>query len=331
MAASILSLANCATQGNTGGTFCNNEPSYFLYIVAVPKGTVIPASAMTTQAAFAAYVRSMLWNDTRSLRWQISPKLVSFKDDTKAPNMEELDGYENTTQWMPYNWQWRFANGFSGATKNVHQIWRMYINQQQNQFDFLFIDANNLWVGTQALDSSSLNGLGGVAVSNITVNDFKPATPKTGNVYTVQLIIQNNSELNGYYESLLSSTNTSTFKSLTDVSIVKSPVPTTITATHIYVSGRIGGNTLGKQYGTTLADVSAWVVLDTTNTGKTWATSAVSYDAVNDQYDLTGSWSSANSGDTVTVGLAAPSVMTVTPFFAPIITEGTNKYTFTAP
>ena len=39
--------------------------------------------------------------------------LHEFKDDTKDPNMEDLDGYENTTQWLPYKWTWRFANGFS--------------------------------------------------------------------------------------------------------------------------------------------------------------------------------------------------------------------------
>lgn len=331
MATTILNMANCSTQGNTGGTFCNVEPAHILYAFAVPKGTVVPAASMTTQAVFSAYVTARLKSDSRTTRWQVTPKLVDFKDNTKEPNMEDLDGWENTTQWLPYNWTFRFANGFSGATKNVHQIWRQYINQQQNQYDFFFVDANNVWMGTQALDATGAVGLGAVAVSNITVNDYKPATPKTGNIYTLQLIIQNNADLNQNFASIQSTTQTSTFKALTDVSIVVSPVPTTITTTHIYVSGKIGGNTLGQQFGSTLAANTAWVVLDITNTGKTWTTSAVSYDSVNDQYDLTGSWSAANIGDTVTVGLAAPSVMTVTPFFANIVTEGTNKYTFVAP
>lgn len=331
MATTILNMSNCATQGNAGGTYCNVEPAYILYALAVPKGTVIPAANMTTQAAFATYVNARLKSDSRTTRWQITPKLVQFKDDTKEPNMEDLDGYENTTQWLPYKWTFRFANGFSGATKNVHQIWRAYINQQQNQFDFLFVDANNVWMGTAAADTTGAAGLGAIAVSNITVNDYKPATPKESNIYTLTLVIQNNADLNQNFASLQCTTQTSTFKGLTDVSIVVSPVPTTITTTHIYVSGRIGGNTLGQQFGSTLAATTAWVVLDITNTAKTWTTSAVSYDSTNDQYDLTGSWSASNTGDSVTVGLAAPSVMTVTPFFANIVTEGTNKYTYTAP
>ena len=328
---SLLNLGNCATQGNTGGTFCNAEPARILYAFAVPKGTVIPKSATLSQAAFATYVNARLKSDNRSDRWQVTPKLVQFKDDTKEPTMEDLDGWENTTQWLPYKWTWRFANGFAGATKNVHQIWRKNINQQQNQFDFLFVDANNLWMGRTGIDATGAASLGAVAVSNITVNDFKPATVKEGNIYTLTLIIQDNADLNENFAAIQSTTQTSSFKALTDVSIIASPVPTTITATHIYVSGRIGGNTLGKQYGTTLADITAFVITNTSASAKVWTSTAVSYDVVNDQYDITGSWSASATGNTITVGLAAPSIMTVSPFFANIVTEGTNLYSYIAP
>ena len=325
--ANLLNLANCSTQGNTGGTFCNIEPSYILYAVAVPKGTVIPATAMASQAEFATYVKGALWNNSRAQRWQITPKLVDFKDNTKEPNMENLDGWENTTQWLPYDWEFRFANGFSGATKNVHQIWRQYINQQQNLYSFFFVDTNNVWIGTQGLDSTGANGLGAIDVSNITINDYKPATPKTGNIYTLHLIIQNNAQLNGYYSAMSSTTLTSTFKALTDVSIIAGT--TTTTSTNVYVSGMIGGNTLGKQFGTTLASASAWSVIDNTSTGNIFTISAVTYDAVNDQYAIVGAWGSSNTGDSNSVLIAQPSVITTTPFFLTIVTEGTNIYNYT--
>lgn len=330
MAATILNMANCSTQGNTGGTFCNLEPVRILYVFAVPKGTVVPASALASQAAFKTYVQTTsLWANSRVNRWQMSPKLVDFKDGTKEPNTEDLDGYINTTQWLPYDWTFTFANGFSGATFNVFQIWRTYINQQQDLYDFLFVDANNLWFGTQGLDSTGAQGMASVAVSNITVFDWKPATTKTTNKYMLRLIIQNNADLNQNWTSIQSTTQTSTFKALTDVSLVAGT--TTISTTHIYVSGRIGGNTLGKQYGSTLAAaLTAFVITDLTN-GTVWTTSAVTYDAINDQYNITGSWGTTNTGDTVQVSLATPSVMTATPYFAPITTEGTNVYTFLAP
>lgn len=324
--ATILNLANCSTQGNTGGTFCNIEPNYILYAFAVPKNTVVPAANMVSQSAFQTYVKSQLWSNSRTTRWQMTPKLVDFKDETKAPNMEDLDGWENTTQWLPYNWTFRFANGFAGATKNVHQIWRQYINQQQNQYNFFFVDANNNWIGTQALDATGAMGLGSVAVSNITVNDYKPATTKTGNIYTLQLIIQDNATLNGYYAALSSTTLTSTFKALTDVSVVAGT--TTTTSTHIYVSGMVGGNSLGKQYGATLAVAAAWAVTDTT-TLATIVPSAVAYDAVNDQYNLTVAATTAT--DVIQVAIAAPSVITGTPYFSTIVSEGSNVYQYVAP
>src|SRR4051812_32813187 len=106
MSTTILNLANCASQGNTGGTFCNVEPSFFAYAIPVPKGTVIPASALASQAAFKSYVQNAFWSDTRQNRWQKSPKLVDFKDGTKEPVMEDLDGYQNLTQMPPYVWNY---------------------------------------------------------------------------------------------------------------------------------------------------------------------------------------------------------------------------------
>lgn len=327
----ILNIANCSTQGNTGGTFCNLEPARILYILPVPKGTVVPASALASQAAFTTYIQGALWNNTRTSRFQISPKLVNFKNDTKEPVREDLDGWENTTQWLPYVWSWRFANGFSSATFNVFQVWRNYINQQQDLYDFLFVDANNMWFGTQGIDATGAQGMASVAVSNIEVQDWMPATTKTGNQYLVRLVIQNNADLNANWVAVQSYTQTSTFKALTDVSLFKGT--TTTTATHIYVSGKIGGNTIGKQYGSVLANVAltAFVITDLTDGTKIFTQSAIAYDAVNDQYNITGAWGSSATGDTIQVALATPSVMTVTPYFAPIITEGTNVMTFVAP
>lgn len=322
----LLNMAACSTQGNTGGTFCNLEPVRILYIFAVPKGTVIPAANMASQSAFATYVNARLHSDSRTTRWQVTPKLVEFKDNTKEPNTEDLDGFMNTTQWLPYDWQFEFANGFSGATFNVFQVWRNYINQQQNLYDFIFVDANNLWFGTSGLDGTGANGLASVALSNITVFDWKPATTKSTNKYGIRIIIQNNADLNQNWTSLQSTTQTSTFKALTDVSITAGT--TAISATHIFVSGKIGGNTLGAQFGSTLAAATAWAVFNTT-TSLAIVPSAVSYNATLDQYDLT--VASVTTGNVVNVGIAVPSVITVTPFFANIVTEGTNVFTYTAP
>ena len=326
----ILNIANCSTQGNTGGTFCNVEPSYIAYAVVVPKGTVIPASAMVSQAAFASYVQARLYSDSRTTRWQLSPKLVDFKDGTKEPVFEDLDGYQNLTQMPPYVWAYRFANGFAGATKNIHKIWRKYIHQQQNLFSFFFIDANNVWIGQDTKDNAGLGTLTSIDATSIVVNDWKQATPKTGNMYALMIGLADNAQLNANYGSVASTTLTSSFKGLIDVTLTKGV--TTTTSTHIYVSGIIGSNTLGKQYGATLAAaLTAFVITNKTDGANAFTISAVSYDATNDQYDITGAWGSSAAGDTVEVSLAAPSVMTITPYFAPITTEGDNVYTFTAP
>jgi hypothetical protein len=332
MSISALNLANCSTQGNLGATFCNIEPSYFSYVMPIPKGFVIPNSVLTNTATVSiwSYLQSVLWSNSRTARAQISPKLVDFKDMTKEPIEEDLDNFPVLTSMPPYVWSYRFANKFSGATKNLYQIWQTSIHQQQSQYDWLFIDSNNVLIGASALDSTGAAGLGGVAMSNQTVRDWMQATIKSANQYSLKLVIADNASLNVNFAAVQLGGLASTLRALTDVSLAIGA--TANTTTHIYVTGRIGGNTIGKQYGATLAAaLTAFVILDTTNSSKTWTTSAVSYDAVKDHYDITGSWSAANVGDTVSVSMATPSVMTVTPYFAPITTEGTNVLTFVAP
>ena len=326
----LLNLANCSTQGNTGGTFCNIEPVYIVYAFFVPVGTVIPATALASQAAFTTYVQTTsLWANSRSSRWQRSPKLGDFKDNTKEPNLEDIDGYMATTQFLPYDWTYRCITGQSGTSKNLWQTWRAYINGQQDLFNVYFVDANNQWLGTSALDSTGAQGLGSISLTNILIYDWGQATTKTANKYMMRLMLADNTQLNQYFAGFTCTTNTANYKPLTDVAIVAGT--TAISATHIYVSGTIGGNTLGKQFGTTLAAVSAWVITDTTTGTKTFTASGVTYDTVNDQYNIAGTWSTSNTGDTVTVALATPSVMTVTPFFTAIVTEGTNIYSYVAP
>ena len=323
----LLNLANCSTQGNTGGTYCNIEPTYIVYAFAVPVGTVIPATSLATQAAFNTYVQTTsLYANSRTIRWQRSPKLGDFKDNTKEPNMEDIDGYMSTTQFLPYDWQWRFITGQSGASKNLYSTWRAYINGQQDLYEFLFVDANNQWLGTNKLDSTGAQGLGSIGVTNILIPDWAPATTKTANKYMMRLMLADNSQLNVSFAGFASTTQTSTFRPLTDVSIVAGT--TTTTSTHIYVSGNIGGNTLGKQFGSTLAAAAAWAVTDVTGSS-TIVPSAVAYDATNDQYNLT--VAATTTGHTITVGIAVPTVITATPYFLPIVTEGTNVYSYVSP
>ncbi len=329
MAYTILNLANCAVQGNTGPTPCNSEPGIIRYLVFVPKGTVIPHTAMASQTAFTTYVLGRLRHDNPALRWQITPKLYGFKDNTEQPKTQDQDGTKVLTQMPPYNWEYSFANGTTGATKNIHQIFRQRIHQQQNLYSVFAIDENNLWIG-QATGTNVQPTLTAADLSSIIVGDWGQATTSTANSYKLMIALNDNSQLNAFFGSVASTTLASSLTGLTDVTLFAGV--TSSTSTHIYVSGRIGGASLGARYGTVLDDaLTAFVITDTTNTAKTFTISAVSYDAANDQWDITGAWSTSNTGDTVTVALAAPSVMIATPYFAPIVTEGTNIYTMTAP
>jgi hypothetical protein len=320
MSSSILNQANCVNGNNTGIASCSLDPAVIQRFIAIPKGYVVGAPLDTT--ALNAFLIARLHADDPAQRFYLSPLLTNFDDKTDSIKEEDRDGYKATTFLPPYNWQW-LMNGSFCAFKN----WRTF-NFKQDKYDFLYIDNKGNLIGTAGTDNAGVPGLGGIALFEFLVPDYKPATIAKANQYMVSMKVLNNVELNDNMVMIPGALVPATLQNYGLLDVVLSAGTTSHSTTHIYVSGKMGcgQQSLGVIEGSTLAAAGAWVIYD--NTALAAITpSAVAYDSSNDQYNFT--VPTMTAGHSITVSLAAPSTLTATPYFFNGITETKNTYSFT--
>jgi hypothetical protein len=143
------------------------------------------------------------------------------------------------------------------------------------------------------------------------VNDFMPKTSAALAKYPFRLQFANNDQMvnAGFIGGAIFPDNTWGL-----ISTTLALGATTNTATLYYVKGTMGcgATSIGATYGSTIAAAGAWVLRNVT-LGTSITPSAVTYDADNDQYKFV--VTAATTGNTISIKLAAPSVLTATPYF----------------
>lgn len=316
---SILNTTDCGIYANTGVVACATSPDIVSYAIAVPKGYVFPVADLADAATFNAALADLTIANTG--RAYILPFLTNFTDNTGDPVTTNRNNYVATVQNKPYNWRY-LMNGTYCLFQQVKQLLKA------NVYDWLFVDAmGNVW-GTEGTDTAGNASMGGIQMFEVWVEDWMQKKPDDLNAYPINFRVLDNRQLNE--NSAFMATNFTVNTATMGLAGIQLAAGTTSsTATHLYVSGTYicGGASLGETFGSTLAATGAWTV-NNASTGGSVTVSAVSYNSILDQYDLTISSTPATS---VIVGLAAPSVLTATPYFAYIVTETPNKYTLTTP
>jgi hypothetical protein len=316
--ATVLNTANCAITANTGLVTCATTPDIVSYAIAVPKGFVFDAADLADAATFNAALAAKTVANTG--RAYILPFLTNFTDNTGDPVTTNRNNYVAGVQNKPYNWRY-LMNGSFCLFQEVKQLLKF------NFFDFLFVDAMGTVWGTEANDSAGDPSLGGIQMFEVWVEDWMQKKPDDVNAYPINFRVLDNRQLNE--NVAFAPTNFTVNMATMGLANVQLYAGTTAsTATHLYVSGKYvcGGASLGETFGSTLAATGAWTVF--TSAGVSVTVSAVSYNSILDQYDLT---ITSTPATTVIVGLAAPATLTGTPYFAYVVTETPNKYTLTTP
>jgi hypothetical protein len=317
----ILGRASCGDLTNTGSAGCNIIPTLINRAVAIPKGYVIPASELTDEGTFATAFQAYFdKKDSRTTRFYMSPLLTNIDLKGGDEVTESRDNYDFTVQFKPYNWSW--LQNPSGMNICDYKNWRKIANQTQGLYDWLFIDDSGQVWGTSKADTTGAAGLGGYSAAESVVAPWMPKTASALPKFPFRLLFQNNEEIIGRSEFVQANVfPPNNGWGLIGVTLAAGTTPNT--ATHTYVSGTFGcgADDLMAAYGDILADPTAWVATDN---GSALVISAIAVDPINKQMNLT--HASVTSGHTVTVKLAAPSVLNATPFFLNLISETAYSY-----
>ena len=317
---SILNAATCGNGTNTGIANCPLVPGAIVEAYAVPKGYVMPNASIATVTAFKTALNGLLISDNPNARAFRLLALQEMKDNTGEPVTETRNQTSFRVINKPYNWQFMIGVDFCA-----------YINYKKkfdvSNYDWYFYDNKGQYWVTTADDAAGLAGAGGIAMSQVTVDDWTPPTFAALEKYVITFRILNNLTMTDNLR-FIAATTPPAITGLVDVVLAKGTVGTT-SATVLYVTGALGcgASSLGDTYGTTLAATSAWTVVNAT-TGATITVSGVAYNATTKEYALTITSTPATA---VLVGIAAPSVITATPYFAYIVTEAANKAAITTP
>lgn len=315
---SILNQTNCGNDTNMGVSNCQINLSFITRAIAMPIGTVIPATALVDNTTFNAYINDKLIADNRNERFYLINPLLEINDKTGDPVTESRNNTDFIVTSKPYNWGW-FVNESICDYKNLRSLFQY----SQNRFTFLFGDSlQNTW-GVSAPDEDGEEGLAGYNMAQVYIPDWTPMTSKALVKFMFTLIFANNEQLISQ-SAFVQSNYIPNTTGLVDVKLTAGT--TTSTATNLYVTGKYGCSGSNLSFFDQLADPDAWTIVPTAG-GSAIVPSAVVL-LPDGQFKLT---ITSTPGASLTVGLAAPSVLAATPFFVNLITERSNKAIITTP
>lgn len=319
---SILNQANCGNTANTGVNSCDNQPGKPQYVVAIPKGFVIPATNLTDTTTFSTAFKAYFEADSRAARFWLSPLLTNMEAQGGDAVTENRDNYEFTVQFKPYNWSF-LLNG----SKCDYNNWANLVQFNQSKLDFLVIDdRGQIWY-RPATDSTGAQGAGGFSLAEVSVPNWTPANQgKNLAKYPFRMQFANNSQI---VNAGFISANTFPDATWGLVTTVLSKGSTANTTTNYFVKGFMGcgATSIGSAYGATLAAATGWVLKDVTSS-TTITPSAVAYLPDTDEYKFT--VTAATTGDTISIKLAAPSILMTTPFNLVLVPITETALTFTS-
>lgn len=305
-APTVLNLVNCGITGNLGSADCGINANLFNYALFIPKGTVIPASAMTTVDELMEYIQTQCHADTVSARYQRSPLIVNLDDKTEDAKSEDRDG----RKLIFFEGPWALDYQLSGTVCDYKTALRV-LNNKQSFYDVLFFDANNVLWGTSKTDADGAQGIGGYSLFQLYVKLWKVATKDKPATYRIMFNMNSNAQYQqnlAWVDCSAAELQAPDLTPLEDVTLVAGTTsPNTTSA--IYVAGYLGcgGENLGDLYGTILNDATAWSVKNAA-TGAAPSLTGVTYNSTLKQFVIASS-TAFTSGQTFNINLAAPSVL----------------------
>lgn len=300
MAVDILQIPEC---GGTTGTFNSGIPICDIIrgvpmgLIAFDAGVGIPSADRTSKAAVKAWL-STKSRATRGSRIYPFWKLTNFEDKSQEPTKAALgnlvNGQTTTNDGIPaFDFQHRIGELF-------HQ---KLMEAQNADMTWAIVDKNYVLYGT--IDGDLFRGY--------SLSEFYVGTPKFGNLstsslYPFSMVLESQSEYkeNGRFIQLDSS-----IVSVTGIRDVALSVHTALSGSTIKVGlTAIGGKNLTDLYATELAQAGVFTL--TKDADGTTGTVTPTFDSTNKVMSLAlsgSSWSTATTGQTFKLNLAASSVL----------------------
>lgn len=289
-----INAFNCGNNtGNTGINDCVFQMSEMVGAIFVPKSLALtPTQLSTLKTTLSALV---IQADKTKRIYPIG-RFVELKDDSTEPTSDSTGyGIENIVKDGVYKWMFSYNNGLC-FHKSV-----MTFRNQQNRFNVLLVDRKGATWGTKDADGN----LKGFSLSQIYPNNatLPDGTKTTWN--TISLTLADATEFNMNLAFIYDDTFSpmSELEGLIDVELAQYE-PATATTVSIAPTINCGGTNLVDLFATELASPTMWVFTNTATGAPVIASAVAAVTGKGFKATLT-----AATGLTITVALAAPSVL----------------------
>lgn len=298
--ASILNIANCDINTQTGLGPCSLEPSVIAYAIAVPRGYKIPTAGSPFESAetFRAFVKAQFTKDNYAERWHLTPLLTNFEDQTKDANTEERNGVDYTAFRPAQMWRFLMNGGMCG-----YKTWGELADLKKN-WDYFFLDVNGNFIGvkTDSPDEANVESMKGFSMAEVALPYYKSATTSQLNQYMIMFKFLDGNQLakNNYIIAA----------EIYGVDInqpqgVALTLTTSLGVAPFGVSGKINcAGDLFTTYGQSLAQIGAWRLYNK-STAAVVTISAVTINESTSSYEIAFA-TGVSDGDTVEIALAYP-------------------------
>lgn len=255
----VMNLVNCgAGSGNLGKPDCSVDFGLIIGAIAIPKNSVYTANDMVD---IQTTIQAQLVNDTyadRAFRMGIFKEI----DDQSEDIQEKTWGYgdKTVTRGEVYNWVFGYYDGFC-----LHKL-MLGFKDRQNEFDYLFITQDRKVIGTQAVDANGITALGGIAMSQFYVYNWKPATGSEPANYRVKFAVADATQLNEWLGFIEVDFDIFRLNVIQDVILDVVGTTRIVDADgdiNISIFAGCGGQNLVTTYGATIANVARFSVTNT--------------------------------------------------------------------
>lgn len=199
MAGTNVDLTAAGVFNNLGTVANYKKPLMPKEVWLVPKGTVIPATAMVDRATFKTYVDGKFIADDPNVRWRALTKLDDFKNDSKKKTVEDSGKYQFAIYKSPQKFSFRMMKEMGDYIQA-----RSYDNCQ-GKFDHFYLDDNGTPLGQH--DATGNGGLAAFGLGQLSWDSRDPFTVANDNKYIFDITHQTEAETNvlfRYYDAAYS-------------------------------------------------------------------------------------------------------------------------------
>lgn len=292
---------------NTGICECFFDPKLITGAILAPLGKVF-TSAELLDASIAATLGTAVEAAAAARIYPFQP-FEAITDNTEDPVRQTFGyGTVKTVREGKYNWAFQFING----GLNLSNALRTF-NGLIGKYGVIFIESQNTLIGTSKLDANGDWGLAPIPMSDIYTRPWRPSDGSNVTNYTIEFSfdpIYVNQNI-AFKKVATTSYLLAQLAGLEDIKLAFADEGTEGgAAVTVTAETDCGSTDVYDLYKTELAQITAWVVKDSTGAAKN-ITSVVADDDAKGWIITLGGGDTWADGDTIQ--LAAPNVLSQAP------------------